>query len=854
MKKKKGNKRRNKKREQKKKEEQNKKMEEDPYAVLGVQRNAEANEIKKAFYKLSLEYHPDKHADYKKEYTEIFLRISKAYELLSDKDKRETYDLTHADKNTIIYAEVCGKVDYVNPKNRSLFSIYAEGVKKRYRCNYEGFLPIREGDAILGMAQLTRDKRFGDTLVFENPPFVTMASDYDTIFKNLCTALKTNTNNKKASGILKVLQSRCQTFEEVLKELDEYSCRSCWEKETVDCTRFLLVADEKSMDKVFTWWYKNRVLRNLYLLGLNNKQIYNSKLSPLKLYEKCVQNPYMIPSIDLEKCDEILGRCGKKLDNNHKECGKIIRKISNLMENNGWTGVPSSFMSRMYPHLSQFLPLLKSEYGIQANLYTVYLERAYEVEVGIANHIKTLLNRPPIYDFEKFEVSNAIEETYSNSIKFTRDDLSREQKEGVKIALYNNISCLTGGAGCGKSCVIKEIVFNLENAGIPYRVASFTGKAVARIREVTGKKEPMTLNMMIVLAKDKGNSNTNNKKQGKGTFKHLIIDEASMVTTELLYEFIEKYGLDYKITFVGDCNQLSPISWGNLFEQLLKSEKIPTVRLKTIFRTANSLDNGILINANKIIDYKENGGVNEEIQYDEEGEPIEDDNNAGFQLTITNNFKIIPGDLETVSNLISVLNNNAIDPDKIVIISPYNRDLEVINNQCSFLYNGVRRSVKDSSGKVWRIGDRVMNTVNNYKLGIMNGTEGKVIDIGNNGISIQFDQNVHLYSLECNVATDDRIFGEDEIDTDKDLTCKQLIHSYCLTVHKTQGSEKSIVVGYIPKTNIGSTFLNCNLFYTMITRAKHMVYLVGDYDTMIRACTTRPAYRCDNLAKRLCEE
>ena len=830
-----------------------KSMDEDPYAVLRVQRNCDQNEIKKSFYKLSLEYHPDKHSDYKKEYTDIFLRITKAYELLNTPEKRESYDLTHEDANTIIYAEVCGKVDYVNPKNRSWFSIYAEGAKKKFRCNYEGFLPIREGDAILGMAQVTKDGR-GETLIFENPPFVTMAADYDTICKNLCSALKT-TNNKKVVGILKVLNSRNNgNFEESIKELDEYSCRSCWDKETVDCTRFMLVADEKSMDKIFAWWYKNRVLRNLYLLGLNNKQIYNSKLSPLKLYEKCIQNPYLVPSIDLQKCDEILGRCGKKLDNNNKECAKIVRKISSLMENNGWTGVPSSFMLRMYPNLTQFLPLLKSEYEIQANLHTVYLARAYEVETGVAKVIKELLNRPPIYDFERFEVSNAIEETYKNKIIFTRDDLAEEQKEAVRMSLHTNINVITGGSGVGKSSTLKELVHNLENAGIPYRLASFTGKAVARIKEVTGKKEPMTLNMMIVMAK------TNKKNKKVAPFKHLIIDEASMVTTELFYDFIEKYGTDYKITFVGDKNQLFPLGYGTLFAELLKSGKIPTVKLKTIFRTANSLDNGILINANKIIEYQENGGISggdNPPMYDEEGEPIEDEGGGGFQLTITNNFKIIPGELETVKNLITILHNNAVEPNKIVIISPYNKDLDAINAHCSMMYNGVCRSVQDSTGKIWRVGDRVMNIVNNYKLGLSNGDEGYCVDVNDKGVSVQFKENIHLYSIHCNSAEDDRSFpgsgGEEEIDTDKDLTCKQLILSYGLTVHKLQGSEKSIVVGYIPKSSVSSTFLNCNLFYTLITRAKHMVYLVGDYDSMIRACVTKPAYRCDNLAQRLME-
>src|SRR5665647_1856 len=122
---------------------------EDPYAVLNVERTAASSEIKKAFYKLSLQYHPDKHQDYKKEYTEIIQRITAAYDILSDPDKRKSYDLSSINNSVKIFAEVIGKVDYVNHKHKSrgaLFSIYAEASKKRFRCIYDGFLPIKEGD------------------------------------------------------------------------------------------------------------------------------------------------------------------------------------------------------------------------------------------------------------------------------------------------------------------------------------------------------------------------------------------------------------------------------------------------------------------------------------------------------------------------------------------------------------------------------------------------------------------------------------------------------------------------------------------------------------------------------------
>ena len=65
---------------------------EDYYKILGVKRNASKQEIKKAFKKLSLKYHPDKNKDNPKRAKEMFIKIANAYEVLSDDEKRKIYD------------------------------------------------------------------------------------------------------------------------------------------------------------------------------------------------------------------------------------------------------------------------------------------------------------------------------------------------------------------------------------------------------------------------------------------------------------------------------------------------------------------------------------------------------------------------------------------------------------------------------------------------------------------------------------------------------------------------------------------------------------------------------------------
>ena len=318
---------------------------------------------------------------------------------------------------------------------------------------------------------------------------------------------------------------------------------------------------------------------------------------------------------------------------------------------------------------------------------------------------------------------------------------------------------------------------------------------------------------------------SSSRKDKKDSFKCLILDEASMITTELLYEFKKCFSHDYKIILVGDINQLPPIGWGSLFESLIQSGIINTTVLKTIHRTDNGSQNGILINSKRIVLHK-----NPEY------------NGPDFEFEITTNFKVIHGEIDMIKKLVESLNNNGIPSSKIVIISPYNKDLNTINNNSSLLYNEINRNITDFRNKLWRIGDRVMMTENNYNYNLMNGSEGLIVDIETDEITVKFSDSSHKFQL-CNVLEDD--------DGCKELNTISLILSFAVSVHRYQGSEIDYVIGYIPEGNPNSTFLNSNLLYTLITRTKKIIWLVGDPETMERCATTKPTWRCSNLTQRL---
>ncbi len=697
------------------------------------------------------------------------------------------------------YADVMGKVVYINQKNRSYFSIYTEKMKKKYRCKFQGFLPIRDGDVIIGIAEVTQDPKFGITLVFELPPFVILGTDQETIMNSFVTALKFNKfGNDKAHKLYKILFKRYETEPEIVKNLDRMACKYHYDKKEdyAELVIYSLVCDQNKMLKLLQWWYKSRNLRNLYLLGLNNGDIKKTKTDPTTLYEKCCDNPYTITSLSMDKCDEIFYRMGKKIPNQTKVCGKIVRKIYSMMNNNGWIGIPSNMIVKMFPKLGDSLDELKSSFGVETELFTVYLDSAYDAETYMADMIKDMNSKDPM----GFIVD-------PNNLVFTDNNITIDQKNAVKMIFENNVSIITGAAGTGKTRCIKEIIHNLERNGIQYKMASFTGKAVSRIREVTEKDDPMTLHMMI-------------SKKGKDTsFSILILDEASMITSELLYEFRKKYDNEYRIVFIGDQNQLLPIGWGTLFSELIKSKKVATTYLTKVHRTES---NTILSNANLIVEHMD-----------------PDFNGPPFEFELSDTFELLQGDINTVKELLLLLNESGISQERIVVISPFNRDLDIINANSSEMYNSKNKFIVDGGGKKWRVNDRVMMLENNYRSNIMNGDEGVVSQVNGNEIVVKFKNGTHSFNLSS--VSDDT--------TCKELSCDMLRLSFCVTVHKYQGSEKDFVIGYIPQGT--GSFLNNNLLYTLITRAKKTIWMIGDIETMERAAVTKPPYRHDNLALRI---
>lgn len=743
--------------------------------------------------------------------------------------------------------DVKGVVKDICYNNTYIIENKESGKLKNVKCINS--LPIRKGDLFYGVGKLDEEK----VIQLNRDPIVLLPTDKISVINCFVEALKNKrVGIVKSKKLFEHIVTIIGTIE-VSKYMDVLSYQYYTTAEKSLCFYLTEVLNEPQSITLLLWWYINRCLRRLFLFGLTKKEIELSFRDPDDLYMACTTDPFLIMSIDMDKAKRIYSVIEKTYTADQKKRGKIIRNIFNNTINKSWMGTPVELIIKQYPDIGKHINALYNEHRLAGDLSTLYLEKYYKDE-KICSEI--------ICSFIKKENSPFV--TKNRKIIYKKNTLSDNQKEAIRAALDQNISIITGGAGTGKTTIIGEIVYNLEKYRIPYQIVSFTGKAVSRIKEVIHRNNPSTLHKMIY------------KIYTQEKFEYLIIDESSMVTIDLFNKFYEIYnintGYDYKIILIGDNNQLEPIHAGSLFSELIKSKLINNFVLKENFRNDSLLEqNGIINNSQKIIDYHNSDNKTQ-------GSYV-------FQLQQYDNFLLISGNIDSVFVVVTTLKENGSKCEDITVVCPYNEYIYQLNTTIQIIFdNGEKRYVEYSNGeskiyntnkydknkeeikRIWKIGDKIMNKVNNYDIDKMNGEEGKIIDIFEPGTPIKLDYNATKKQLQ-QAAIDSnypqllvrykdgldyryicryRNKNEEVMNT---LDCITL--SYALTVHKSQGSEWNFVISYIPHGHQNSTFLNYKLVYTMITRARNAFFAIGDIDTLNSSAIRDAPYRCENLSKRI---
>jgi exodeoxyribonuclease V alpha subunit len=375
----------------------------------------------------------------------------------------------------------------------------------------------------------------------------------------------------------------------------------------------------------------------------------------------------------------------------------------------------------------------------------------------------------------------------------TDAELAPEQAEAVRLALTEKVAVLTGGPGCGKSFTVSSIVALARAKGAKVMLAAPTGRAAKRLAELTGF-EARTLHRMLEL---RPGGDAAYDRDNPLDVDLLVVDESSMLDTILANKLVKAVPPGAHLLLVGDVDQLPSVGAGEVLRDLLAAPAVPRVRLTRIFRQA--AESGVVANAHKV-----NQGQFPEL----DGYP------DFFWFACDDNELVADRIVEIVARRIPA--KFGYHPVRDVqVLAPMHRGGPGAGNLNARLQEALTPPQEGlperrHGGRVFRVGDKVIQIRNNYgkgKAGVFNGTIGLV-------------QHIDAVAQTLTVRTD-----EDE-DVDYEFAeLDELVHAYAVTVHRSQGSEYPAVV--IPVTTSAWTMLRRNLIYTAITRAKRLVVLVG---------------------------
>lgn len=445
---------------------------------------------------------------------------------------------------------------------------------------------------------------------------------------------------------------------------------------------------------------------------------------------------------------------------------------------------------------------------------------------------ETLIYPPYLYYAEKKVATRLLqlqqateplsEDNLSLFIKVWEKDnqiqLAQKQKEAIKACLHHGILVLTGGPGTGKTTVIKGILSILKAQGLKIRLAAPTGRAAKRLSETTGQKA-LTIHRLL-----EANNLAQDDNLQLGFSKDIddqldadviILDEVSMVDIVLMHHFLNAVPDGCRIILVGDTDQLPAVGPGSVLKDIIRSQKIPAIRLDEIFRQAQTsmiIQNAHIINAGRLPDLRKQ--YSDFVFYE-----LNDD------TSITQ--KIL--DLCTKD-----LPHEGFDVLKDVqILSPMHRFLCGVENLNLMLQEQLNPKKNQDelkySSQTFRVGDKVMHIRNNYQKNVFNGDIGFIQDINNEKLTVDYFD--HIVTYEKNELN-------------------ELTLAYASSVHKSQGSEYKVVI--IPLSTSHYIMLQRNLLYTAITRAKQKVIIIGSKKALMTAIqSNRTQKRYTLLAERL---
>lgn len=443
----------------------------------------------------------------------------------------------------------------------------------------------------------------------------------------------------------------------------------------------------------------------------------------------------------------------------------------------------------------------------------VYLYSFYKTENEIAERIIKLKNTKNVK-----KVGN-IEKELKKVEERTDMILSEKQKEAIRTINDNNVTIITGGPGTGKTTIIKSIIEIYKQKKYKIVLCAPTGRAAKRMTETTGE-EAQTLHRLLEIGKVDDDVFYKKDKDFEGApidADIIIVDEMSMVDMFVMSYLLDCIYLGTKLILVGDTDQLPSVGPGSVLKDIISSEKISTVHLDKIFRQAAR--SKIIVNAHRV-----NNGQ-KFIQKDD-SELSENAKEDFFFIKENNQEKI----LEQVLSLCNGRLKKFGDYDffeNIQVLTPTKKGMlgtKELNKSLQQELNPPREGEpeKASMGAIFRSGDRIMQTKNNYDM-YWERREGDSIETGNGVFNGEIGTITNINEKEKNIRIK---FDDDKVCWYEFNDLEQIDHSYCITIHKAQGSEFDVVIMIVPQA--APMLLTRNLLYTGLTRAKKLLIVIGN--------------------------
>lgn len=680
-----------------------------------------------------------------------------------------------------------------------------------------GIFPlVNEGEVLEISGEFKKNNKFGEQFVVESVAFA-KPDDEENIIKYLSSGLFKGIGEKLATQIVGIFGI------ETLEILEN----------NPSALRSVPGIGRKKLAEIISSYKDTRNMKEAILFLQQYDVTMGLALKIYRKYEEATvsvikNNPYIlvedIEGVGFVTADKIAEKMGVDKHSRFRLKAGILHALNEAAAKGGHTCLPKQILIETAVKLldaenEEIEEVLENMTGVRELIVDgaeiVVSDLNFRTENGIATKLLLLKSGADRWDLD---VEKELDH-YERSCALT---LHEKQKEAVKSVFNSGVTVITGGPGTGKTTIIRAITTIAGQRRKKVVLCAPTGRASKRMTEMTGAEAKTIHRLLGVDFSSNGGFEKNETNPMEGDV--VIVDEISMADIYIFNALLKAVPRGARLVLVGDKDQLPSVSCGNILSDVISSGIINVIELTEIYRQEGT--SLIVTNAHRI----------------NRGQMPETNNKADFFINNkTESSDIINAVISMIKTRIPKFAN--VTASDIQVLTPLRKGLVGVENLNSEIQAALNPDSQgyEHRGVEFRLGDKVMQNVNDYCLdwrrydtgevgsGVFNGDLGIVSAVKKDGIEVTFE--------------DGRLVNYGGGDMD------ELMLAYCISVHKSQGSEFPIVLLALSGANY--MIMTRNLLYTAVTRAKKMVVIVGDENCVRRMVENNYTARRYSLLKEL---